>query len=250
MKIETCRKDNVMDNSLLLNREKLMEKIQCYIIENNLLPNTKLPSEREFCSMWDCNRTTLKKAIDQLINHGKLYKKKGSGTFLSEPKLEKNLQSLNSFHEFIDENSLNLSTKLLSLKLLNDNTLAYENLKESSNNNLCELIRLRSVDSVPFAIENSYLSSKYYDELIRKDFEKTSLYEVLKKDFNLNLKSGWEEISMTYATALESELLKVEEGFPLFYLKGTVLEEKGFPVEFFYSVIRADIVKLKSVLTR
>lgn len=48
-------------------QDMAMEQIQWYIQENQLKPHTQLPSERELCTMWQMNRSTLHTAIQQLI---------------------------------------------------------------------------------------------------------------------------------------------------------------------------------------
>ena len=47
-------------------RDEATEYIECYILEKNLPPHAKLPSERDMCSMWGFNRTTLRSAISTL----------------------------------------------------------------------------------------------------------------------------------------------------------------------------------------
>ena len=67
-------------------QDMAMEQIQWYIQENQLKPHTQLPSERELCTMWQMNRSTLHTAIQQLIEERKLYSVKGSGTFVADRK--------------------------------------------------------------------------------------------------------------------------------------------------------------------
>ena len=51
-------------------RDEATEHIECYILEKKLPPHAKLPSERDMCSMWNFNRTTLRSAIKRLIVEG------------------------------------------------------------------------------------------------------------------------------------------------------------------------------------
>ena len=54
-------------------RDEAIEKIENFIIHNQLKPGDRLPSERSMCDMWDFNRSTLRSAIKQLILEGKIY---------------------------------------------------------------------------------------------------------------------------------------------------------------------------------
>ena len=76
-----------------------VERIESYINGNILPPTTGFQASGDLCEMWEMNRTTLRSAIRSLIDEGKLYNKVGSGTFVSEPKLTRNLQDMQSPYE-------------------------------------------------------------------------------------------------------------------------------------------------------
>ena len=92
-------------------RDEAMEKVESYIIKNKLEPHAKLPSEREMCNMWGFNRTTLRFAIKRLVIEGKIYQIKGSGTYVAEPKVIRNLQDLKSLSEFVKDKELKLASE-------------------------------------------------------------------------------------------------------------------------------------------
>ena len=51
-------------------------------------PGTSLPTEAELQSQYQVSRTTIRKAVDQLVSQGKVIRKKGSGLFIA-PKISK-----------------------------------------------------------------------------------------------------------------------------------------------------------------
>ena len=99
-------------------RDEATEYIEYYILEKNLPPHAKLPSERDMCSMWGFNRTTLRSGIKRLIVEGKLYNRKGSGTFVAPPKLERDLQDAMSVSEAVYMAGRTLETKVLEVRVL------------------------------------------------------------------------------------------------------------------------------------
>lgn len=231
-------------------REEASEKIEVYIIKNQLKPHDKLPSERGMCAMWGFNRTTLRGAIQNLITLGKLYNKKGSGTYVAPYKLERNLQDLKPFSETVREENKILETKVISKRILESTKQISQKLKILLGHKVLELIRLRIVEGEPIMMEFSYVDYEKFHGLEERDFSKESLYKVIEEDYGIVIEKGSEKIGITYATEDEAELLQIEEGDPLYFLTGVVTDTQGVPVEYFKSVSRSDKMRFSSKLTR
>lgn len=63
---------------------QLLECIKTYIISGKLNPGDKLPSVREFASMFKVNPNTMQKALVELENAGLLYTERTSGRFVTK----------------------------------------------------------------------------------------------------------------------------------------------------------------------
>ncbi|MFC5647592.1 GntR family transcriptional regulator [Paenibacillus solisilvae] len=74
-----------MDKSV--KRVPLYKQIEQYLLDqirlNNWQPNHKLPSETELAEKFNVSRLTIKKAMQNLMEEGLLYRIQGKGTFLS-----------------------------------------------------------------------------------------------------------------------------------------------------------------------
>ena len=231
-------------------REEAGEKIEHYILQNQLKPHDKLPSERDLCEMWGFNRTTLRSALLRLIQDGKLYNKRGSGTFVAPLKLNRNLQDLKSFSATVEETGRGLATDVLSKRVIESNKQIAKQLCIVLGHRVLELIRMRKIDGEPVMIETTYLDYERYQGLEQHDFSKESLYNVMEQNYGTSISNGTQKLSITYAEAHEAELLKVEEGRPLYYLTGLVKDEENIPVEYFKTVARVDKIRFSSTLTR
>jgi GntR family transcriptional regulator len=231
-------------------RDEATEKIEYYIIENKLSPNAKLPSERDMCKMWNFNRTTLRSAIERLIAQGKLYHRKGSGTFVSRPKLVRNLQDLKPFSQLVRESGKELETQVISACVMESNKEITKMMHLPLGHKIYELTRLRIVDGEPLIIETCYVDFKRFPELMHHDFSRESFYGVLENYHGVKIVNGEEKIGITYTTPEESNYLNLEEQSPVFLLTGVVNDEANVPIEYFKSVVRADSVRFASVLTR
>ncbi|MDD3401820.1 MAG: GntR family transcriptional regulator [Hespellia sp.] len=59
-------------------KNKILEKIEKGIYQEN----DKIPSENELCELFETSRITVRKALDELVTMGMLYRKHGVGTFV------------------------------------------------------------------------------------------------------------------------------------------------------------------------
>lgn len=231
-------------------RDEATEKIEYYIIKNELTPHTKILSERDMCELWDFNRTTLRSAIQRLIVEGKLYQKKGSGTYVAQPKLTRNLQDLIALSEAARQNGQAISNKILSVEIMESNKQLTQKLHLPLGHKVYALTRLRFLDGEPVTIENSFMDYERFSDLINHDFEKESLYHVIENEFDIQIMKGEERVGIAYATDYEAELLELEPEQAVFYLSGVSYDENDEPIEYFKSIVRADKIRFASVLKR
>lgn len=229
-------------------QDEATEKIEWLIRKNQIKPHVKLPSERDLCELWKLNRTTLRSAIKRLIVEGKLYSKKGSGTFVAEPKIVRNLQDSQSITELLADQGRDFESKVISFRLIPCIKPLSHVLHVPVGRGIYELIRVRMLDGEPLMLERTCLSEDRFPELIEVDFEKESLYEVLKNHYGVVILGGDEKVGMTYAGKNEAEQLNLPEETALFYLDGVAWDEKEEPIEAFQSWVRADRIQLFSVL--
>ena len=78
---------------------QLFNIIQKQIEDGKLVPGDMLPSEMEFCSAYHISRTTVRQALHELELIGAIERKRGLGTFISSPKLSRNIGNLYSFSD-------------------------------------------------------------------------------------------------------------------------------------------------------
>lgn len=229
-------------------RDEVAERIECYIVEQGLQPHAQLPSERKLCEMWDLNRATLRSAIRKLIVEGKLYSHVGSGTYVSPPKFRRNLQDMETLGEAARREGRALETRVLYAEVIECTKQLSQKMKLRLGHKILALQRLRMLEGVPAVLELTYLDAELCKGIEKKDYGKVSLYNTLRQDYGLSLKSGRESVGLTYTTAQEGDLLGIPEDTAVFFISGRMFTEDGSCVEYFKSLNRADIFQFQSVL--
>src|SRR5690242_21691559 len=74
-----------------------------------------IPSERQFSTNLGVSRLTVRAALDDLVREGLLVRKRGSGTFVSEPKIAQEL-TMTSFTEDMERRGMIPASRTLDLR--------------------------------------------------------------------------------------------------------------------------------------
>jgi GntR family transcriptional regulator len=231
-------------------RSDALEKLENYIYTNHLSAGFRIPSEREFCEMWGIHRTTLRFALEILISNGYLYRKKGIGMYIAEPKWTRNLQGVDALASAIRQQGIPFTTKILSSRTIECNKQISRKLQVPLGRKIYESIRLRNINDQPCIIETTYISGELAPDFNTYDLEKVSMYSVFKNVYHFHIVSGEEMISVTYTTPEEARLFNIKPGTPVFSTTGITKLSDGVPLEYYKALFRADRFKFVSKITR
>ncbi|MDD3921869.1 MAG: GntR family transcriptional regulator, partial [Eubacteriales bacterium] len=120
-------------------------------IEKNDFPvDTMIPTENELSDMFDISRTTVRQAITELVQEGKLYRIKSKGTFVARPKINQDfIKRVESYDESIRRTGRVPSTRLLDMKTVPATDEVAAALALSLGDKTIYISRLRSADGIP-----------------------------------------------------------------------------------------------------
>ena len=111
-----------IENIYLTKHRQIIEAINAEIQENHLKPYDRLPSEKELCEQWQASRSTVRKAMDQLTDRGKIFRVPGKGSFVSFPKISHQATQVLSFTEKMKAQGLDVETKLILKEIIEPDT--------------------------------------------------------------------------------------------------------------------------------
>lgn len=211
-------------------RDLATELLESYIIDNGLEPGERLPSERDLCDMWDLNRTTLRSAIQRLVDSSVLYRRMGSGTFVAPPKFVRNLQDVRGFSEDVRLAGRVPGSQLVYAVLREADKSIVRNLHVPLGTMVFDLKRVRLIDDVPCSIETTIVNTSNCRGVEQHDYECESLFDVLAEEYGITMMSGDERISITALDAGEAALLGMDEGHPAIYKSGLMFDADGNPI--------------------
>ena len=215
---------------------QLKDRIISAINNDELKYGEKIPTEIEIMEQYNVSRTTVRRAIEELVEEGYLIKKQGKGTFVIKNKIErkltysyKNTQPI-SFTKELELNNIIPSAQVIDLKIIDPIEEFNKMLNINLNDKLIYMKRLRLANNIPTAIEINYFSYTYFEELLNKNLT-GSLYKILEEDFkvfpNKNLKL---ELEVVKANDEQSKLLNIPISEPLFLFFGITADNNNNPI--------------------
>jgi len=214
----------------------LMEKIQ----SGSLAEGDPLASEEELSRIYQVSRMTARQALHGLKANGYAYSEKGRGTFVTRPKLEKNIMHLHGFTEDMRQRGMKATSKLLEQSVIEANDEMGEKLKLSAGGDIMRLRRLRMADGIPMAIEESHIPLRQFPGLERVDFARNSLYATLRERYGVRVGYADEMIEALAATREEAELLTIPRNASILSITRVILTMQEVPIEAACSRYRGD----------
>jgi GntR family transcriptional regulator len=214
----------------------LLEKIQ----SGELAEGDLLASEEELARSYQVSRMTARQALHGLKSRGYALSQKGRGTFVTKPKIEKNMMHLRGFTEDIKQRGMQPSSQLLEQSIIPAEEELAESLKIAPNALVMKLRRLRLADGIPMALERSYVPLTLFPGLEQINFAKQSLYQVLRESYGVKVAWADEIIEALPATGEESELLTIPKRASVLSISRTLTTKEQVPIEVACTRYRGD----------
>jgi len=232
-------------NSPLPLNVQLKDSLRREILQGEL--NDRIPSERDLMDRFNVSRSTVRKAISDLVREGVLEKIHGKGTFISHRPVEEWLGNLSTYNSIIEEMGMKPSTRLL------------HHGRENSPREIADALgvddfyvieRLRYADNVPIAIEKQYYPVEIGLKLVRFDLNTAVLYDLLELSLGIKLWEAEQIISSAQPSKEEGSLLEIPEATSVMVFERITWDPEGSPVEFLRGVFRADMYSFRIKLAR
>ncbi len=216
--------------------ESLVEEIET----GRLKPGDRLPSERELSQQLGVSRMTVRQAVDTLANQGFVTRSHGSGTFVTEFKIDQEAGFLIGFHEAMIELGHKPGAKLLTFERQLANQKLAGLLKVDIGRPLYYIQRLRTVNEKPHALENTYLPEEFFPGIDEFDLIERSIYNIMEEEYGLQLDKAEQTWEPIIANEYVSEVLSVSIGAPLMLVHRISYRQDGQPVEYAKDIFRGD----------
>jgi GntR family transcriptional regulator len=210
---------------------QIAEGLISQIEARELVPGDQLPSERELSLKLNVNRMTLRRALRVLESQGFIVRKHGVGTFVSEPKIERQMDEVYRFTLGVKQRGLTPGAKIVSLEIIMLEASLAAELAVPISSPAYRIIRLRSINQEPVLIESYSIPQTRFPGLDKFDLEQRSIYEIMESEYGVAIARARQSFEPVAASVFESELLGVELRSPLMLERRVTFDTNDRPVE-------------------
>jgi GntR family transcriptional regulator len=184
-----------------------------------------IPSETEMMKMFQTTRGTVRNAISLLVSEGMVEQIRGKGTFVRLKPMKYSIWNFGGFTDYLKSRNETAVSKVLERKTVSLDGKDYY-----------KLVRARGVkkeDAVLYlTIDSSWLPVSLFPGLDEHDFERESLYHVLRNFYRVY--PARTEISLSTAAVNDQmrEILQVDKREPaLLKAEGVVFDRSNVEIE-------------------
>jgi GntR family transcriptional regulator/GntR family frlABCD operon transcriptional regulator len=212
---------------------KIYELLRKHILEGVYQEGDILPSENELCRLHQITRPTVRQALSKLTNEGLIHQQQGKGSFVHRIPHDIGILSVSGTTSAI-------GSKILKTHILSGPAIIqwpdrfFFDLSTVELESGCIFLeRIRMVNELPLFYDLSYIANVNLPRFCSRSFENKSLFEILRKNYSLEIKGGVQRLKAIPAEGQIIDLLKVKKGKPVLYLERRLATSR--PNFFIYS---------------
>ena len=204
-----------------------------------------LPSEGELCARFGVSRPVVRRSLDELERDGRVYKIKGKGTFVTQPKLEAaHIQQVAGFFAVMRDAGHKVTSQVLRQEVAPAAAQVAKMLAVRVGEPVIAIDRVRSVDDVPISVVRAWISQTLCPGLEHVDLREASMYETIGKSYGLRPHHGNRTIEAVGISTEDAAFLGVRPGAPALLVESVVRTEDDIVLEYFIAVYRGDRSRL------
>jgi GntR family transcriptional regulator len=211
------------------------------IATGRLAPGDRLPAEQQLAGWFGVSRMTLRHALAELARRGLVTRTvgRGGGTFIAEPKLDRDFTTLAGFSEQLRRHGMTPGARVLAATEHPAGPTTAAALQITEDDPVYGVRRIRLADGRPLVLEHSHFPAAACPDMLRCRLD-GSLYELLEVKYGQRPHRARERLEAVTASVREAEALEVEEGAPLMLVERTAYAQDGRPLEFARDLFRGD----------
>jgi GntR family transcriptional regulator len=220
------------------------------ISNGSLPPGTRLPSEDELIQEYAVSRTTIRAAIQSLVQRGLVEIRRGTGTFVTHPKITQELTELTGFVEDMQALGRHATAKVIDQQVIAANQIVARELALPQGAPVVRIQRVRLADGLPLSFDETYLPKEMGEKVMADNLETEPIFSLLEQKYSTPLVEAEYRLEAVGADATVAGALCVGVGSAIFLIERTSYSIEHRPVDYEKLHYRGDQIRFVTRLAR
>jgi GntR family transcriptional regulator len=220
------------------------------ISDGSLPAGTRLPSEDSLVQEYAVSRTTIRAAIQSLIQRGLVEIRRGKGTFVTHPKMTQELTELTGFVEDMEALGRQPTAKVLDRQIVAASQLVARRLALPQGAPVVRIQRVRLADRVPLSFDETYLPKELGEKLMADNLKTEPIFSLLEQKYHTPLVEAEYQLEAVCADATVAKALRIGVGSAIFLIERTSYSIGHRPVDYEKLHYRGDRIRFVTRLAR
>jgi GntR family transcriptional regulator len=232
--------------------QQLVTNLEAEILSGKYAQGELFATEQSLVMRFRLSCTTVRRALQVLVQKGYLYRKAGKGTFIRRLKIEETLSPLWSFYEEMKMLGVRATTDLLCIEAQKATRLIAQKLQLKESEPIYWIKKLLRANNEPTAIFESYWLFEIGQDLARHNLQSkdSNLFDIVENKLGINLGEAEATIEAGGANPEESKILGINEKDPVLIMQKTVYSTDGRAIYFSRLTYRSDKYKYRTSMIR
>ncbi len=245
-----------MDQINRANPTPLYEQLKLVLRDQILLGHfpvgAQLPTEQEFCQMYQVSRITVSRALNDLAREGLIERLQGKCSIVCRTRIHSQLNHVTGFAGHLRAENIKTHSKILAIEMV-PMSPSLANIFMLPMDSGCEFMRfrrLRFVNGTPAVVMDTTVRTEVGERMKAYDLEEMSFYALYELILQRPVTRNDASLIPTLATSEICHLLNVEPNSPHFLYHIISFVEGDVPIESVEAIYRGDMFEFSSNIYR
>jgi len=203
---------------------QLKNIIKGEIFNGEISQGEMIPSETQLAERYSITRTTVRRALSELVHENLIRKEHGKGTFVSLKPISYSMWNFSSFTDYVQKKGKIPTSKILTAEVVMIDGHEFYRLERARG--------VKEDDKIQFlTVDTSLIPLDLFPGIMAYDFEKRSLYDVMRREYGIAPNIVEISIKPHIIDQRIAQVFGVKESTPLLMVQGHVSNENNLTVE-------------------
>lgn len=233
-------------NSMVPLYLQLAERLNQSIQDGTYGEGEKIPSEQELMERYEVSRVTVRLAMRELLEDGRIIRKQGMGTFVRQRVISQDMDEIFGLYPSLVRRGLNPATKILSYDFEAPAFEVRKHLELRREDQVLRMIRQFLLGKSILLVGQIHIPRSIAEHWTQDEAVHTNSFRLIEENAGIPIHNSDVKITAATASPPMSKWLGLPKGSPLLQVRRLAYSVEKRPVEYTVFSFRADSYEIST----